>query len=521
MAYTPFAQKPPEKAGKSLPSNAEKTAYNNKIKEWNLANAAGSSVPSSITATTITVSDNDVDKQDELTDKLPDTDQRRTSPNKKTEIRNKIAKSGVDVDSGTGSALGGSIAGMTFKLPQQRLEALLKKVHILPEGAKVGAKQTYGEVDGTRVIVAASEGFMIPTNYRVRIFPPIGVNPESGKVNLNQTEYESLKRNRSFDKKTAATLSQKARESAAMAGYFGSITSNKGEDPIGTAIDSIYRLSVGNNGAGFSMATGQDLKKGSIATRLDMFCNAVQIPEKQIQFGLYRHYGSPTPHPTAIQYGTLTTQFYSDGIMSIKKFFDAWQKLIYNDMTGNMNYYNEYIGSMQIMTQKTVLKDKSSYGIKGHGVVEPKENWATKAQGAVREFTKGYNDFFKGNETGELEEESRFTGFQTEVRDTYGVKVFECWPSIVGAISFGHDQVDTIGKLDVTWAYKSWDAFGYGVNGRGNNVPLSIGELRNEKDGFPFIEDLPPELAGPLTEGLTGAINSVPIGKMTGGKMFF
>ena len=28
-------------------------------------------------------------------------------------------------------------------------------------------------------------------------------------------------------------------------------------------------------------------------------------------------------------------------------------------------------------------------------------------------------------------------------------------------------------------------------------------EFRNEKDGFPFIEDLPPELSGPLS----GALN--------------
>ena len=82
-------------------------------------------------------------------------------------------------------------------------------------------------------------------------------------------------------------------------------------------------------------------------------------------------------------------------------------------------------------------------------------------------------------------------------------------------------MVDQIGRLDVTWAYKSWDAFGFSVSGRGQDVPLSIGEVRNEKDGFPFLEDLPPELGGPLTEGLTGAINAIPIGRATGGKMFF
>ena len=457
----------------------------------------------------------DLQKQGEITNQIGEpSDDRIRTPEKKTEIRNKIADSGAGAaGDATGAAVGGSIGGMTFKLPQQRLETLLKKGGILPEGAEVGPKATFGEVDGTRVIVAASEGFMIPTNFRVRIFPPKGIDPEGGMVTLNATEYDSISRNKSLDKMYGAAEERKRNDQNRFDG------GNVQMEPINIAIQDIYKLATGNSG--FAMGK-QPYANNGTATRLDMFCNSVMIPEKQIQFGLYRQYGSPTPHPTAVQYGALTTQFYSDGIMSIKKFFDAWQKLIYNDLTGNMNYYNEYIGSMQVMTQKNVLLDAQQYGIKGK--VEEPNNPFKKIQNAVKSFAKDYNDFFKGNEPNDrhfMTEENKFTGFKTTLRDTYGIKVFECWPSIVGQIQFGHDLTDQIGRLDITWAYKSWDAFGFSVNGRGQNVPLSIGELRNEKDGFPFIEDLPPELAGPLTEGLNGATNSIPIGRMTGGKMFF
>ena len=49
-------------------------------------------------------------------------------------------------------------------------------------------------------------------------------------------------------------------------------------------------------------------------------------------------------------YGTITTTFYCDGTMHIKNYFDAWQKLIYNDLTGNFNFYNEYTSEFDVHT---------------------------------------------------------------------------------------------------------------------------------------------------------------------------
>ena len=90
------------------------------------------------------------------------------------------------------------------------------------------------------------------------------------------------------------------------------------------------------------------------------------------------------------------------------------------------------------------------------------------------------------------------------------VKVFECFPQIVGQIDLSHDAVDQIGTFDVTWSYMKWNPFKMGplgVKDRGA-VNLAIGEFRNEKDGFPFIEDLPPELSGPLSGALNQGFNT-------------
>ena len=42
-----------------------------------------------------------------------------------------------------------------------------------------------------------------------------------------------------------------------------------------------------------------------------------------------------------------------------------------------------------------------------------------------------------------------------------------------------------------------------------------IGDFRNEKDGFPFLEDLPPELSGPLTGALGQAVTTGPLSNLS------
>ena len=47
--------------------------------------------------------------------------------------------------------------------------------------------------------------------------------------------------------------------------------------------------------------------------------------------------------------------------------------------------------------------------------------------------------------------------------------------------------------------------------GNRSTINLAVGEFRNEKDGFPFLEDLPPELSGPLTGAVNQGIVTGPL----------
>ena len=101
-----------------------------------------------------------------------------------------------------------------------------------------------------------------------------------------------------------------------------------------------------------------------------------------------------------------------------------------------------------------------------------------------------------------------------EFRNNYGVKIFDCFPQIVGSIDLSHAGTG-IAEFQVTWAYRKWNPFKMGDVGNRSQINLAVGEFRNEKDGFPFLEDLPPELSGPLTGALNQGITTGPMSNLS------
>ena len=87
----------------------------------------------------------------------------------------------------------------------------------------------------------------------------------------------------------------------------------------------------------------------------------------------------------------------------------------------------------------------------------------------------------------------------------------QCWPQIVSSIDLGHASTNAPAEFSVTWAYKKWNTFNMGNIGKRGEINLAVGEFRNEKDGFPFLEDLPNELAGPLSGAVNQGIVTGPL----------
>ena len=354
-------------------------------------------------------------------------------------------------------------------LSKKRVQDLAKKHGLIDDPNKSPSLKAYGELDAIRAVIARQEGFMRPNSFRVVFNPPKGMHP------LRATKAGSIERKLMVLNKSKSTM-----------------------------INAGFRDANAPAG-GFSGIDEMNISKMSI------MCNKVTLPEKTFDIGLYRHYGPSFAYPKGIQFGTLTTSFHADGVMEIKNFFDQWQTLIYNTLSGNFNYYNEYTSSFDIFSTTTV----------GNSIPKTKsepQNTAQKIAQTIQNATQAVDEFFGSNDS--RIKKDRFNVTKKNV-DNYGVRIFDCWPATVSQIELDHGATDQIGTFDVTWAYSKWVPFGFsGISPRGS-INLSIGEFRMEKDGIPFVEDLPPELAGPLSGAIDQGISTAPIGGITKGKIFF
>ena len=194
--------------------------------------------------------------------------------------------------------------------------------------------------------------------------------------------------------------------------------------------------------------------------------------------------------------------------MHIKNYFDAWQKLIHNDITGNFNFWDEYTADFDVFTRTTIASGASLSSKKE----EPsrRERWRQGMEDVNDRLNRatgvdGPRGHGKGRGTKPIP--------QIDFRENYGIRVFKCFPQIVGELALAHDAADSILTFDVTWSYVKWNPFKMGNIGNRGEINLSVGEFRNEKDGFPFLEDLPPELSGPLSSAANQRIVTGPLSK--------
>ena len=380
------------------------------------------------------------------------------------------------------------VSGIT----KERGQGILRKIGIIDDGKGRAnfEKDAKGEMQTIRTVVAKAEGFTLPVNFKVSFQRPKGIS--------QQTEEENGARaGVNYGKVKFGSLDWQTH-----------IMNNSTTDEFESRWWAAQRVS--------SMdwnPTGSDKNKQKRSeSKINLFCSKVTIPEKNITAGLYRHYGASFAYPQSVTHGTLTTTFYCDGTMHIKNFFDAWQKLIYNDQTGNFNFYDEYISEFDIFTRTTMAQGaKLNTDEEDTSLFGKVQKASTSLSNNIQAATN------KLNEVTGVDGPRSGTQYGTEklpqivFRENYGVKIFECWPSIVGGIELSHES-SGIATFDVTWQYSKWNPFKMGNVGR-QRINLAIGEFRNEKSGFPFISDLPPELSGPLTGAIGQGINTGPLSK--------
>ena len=135
-----------------------------------------------------------------------------------------------------------------------------------------------------------------------------------------------------------------------------------------------------------------------VAPQVNLHCNSISLPGHDLQAQDMQHGSAPgrqivQSHDYA---GTIAASFYLDSHLRERHYFEQWQKMAVSTTTHKANYYNDYIGSMEIFQLDT------------------------------------------NNEI------------------TYGIKATEVYPSTIGGIEYSYDSANQVATQAVSFEYRQW-----------------------------------------------------------------
>ena len=164
----------------------------------------------------------------------------------------------------------------------------------------------------------------------------------------------------------------------------------------------------------------------AVSKQLTLQCQTVTMPSHDLQTQ-NRAYASE-PGREMVQThgyaGTIDCTFLLSNDLREKHYFELWQSLAVDNYTHKANYYDDYIGSMEI------------YQLSSKKVREVELTTSTGPVG-----------------TGTTSSMTR-VGVKSE--RTYGIKATEVYPKTVGAVSFGASSANEISTLDVRFEFRQW-----------------------------------------------------------------
>ena len=204
--------------------------------------------------------------------------------------------------------------------------------------------------------------------------------------------------------------------------------------------------------------------------RVRAFCSAISMPEREMSTKEIRHGNAPARNFVYdMKSSGISATFYADKFMRERSYFELWQKsAMATSSTFNTNYYDNYVSNLNI-------------------------------------FQLG-----------------QFASRQERDDITYGVQLIDCFPSKIGAIDYSQDA-NNIQTIDVDFSFRYW--INYFIDKQGNielGTPLGrIPEIKNNKGIFgSLINKLPPELRRAGRDVLNDLRRRVPLGRVTGGRVF-
>ena len=204
------------------------------------------------------------------------------------------------------------------------------------------------------------------------------------------------------------------------------------------------------------------------ARRVQAFCSAIAMPERTVEMKEVKHHGPA--YKIAIDYKSadITATFYADKFLRERSYFELWQKAAFSNQSHNFNFYDNYVSDVNI-------------------------------------FQLG--QFASRNERDDV---------------TYAVKLFDCFPKTISAVEYSYEN-NAVQTFQVTFGFRYW--INYFLD-RSGNIELGQPNFRDVtvKSSFGafggLLNKLPPELRRAGVDVLQGLKRRIPIGGITGGRVF-
>src|SRR6056300_877189 len=224
-----------------------------------------------------------------------------------------------------------------------------------------------------------------------------------------------------------------------------------------------------------------ELTSSTMVRTVNAMCNKAEFPSRDIESTEYTTYGPQRKMPTSYTFpGKIEMSFCGDKYLRQRSFFENWQKAMFDIDSHNMNYYDNYIDSIDI------------YQL-GNSVIE--------------------------NEAGG---EQKVGKLKTATQITYA---YRNWRNLtldgMPGVGFGSTERPNFEGIG--------DNMNIGIGGEGQFLPTSqiysVNPLVGKKKSLikkpsGFLSKLPPELRRAGRDVVNQVKRGLPIGRITGGRVF-
>jgi hypothetical protein len=204
------------------------------------------------------------------------------------------------------------------------------------------------------------------------------------------------------------------------------------------------------------------------ARRVQAFCKSISMPDRDVLMKEIKHHGPSRKFAYDYKSAPITATFYTDKFLRERSYFELWQTSAFSPVSHNYNFYDNYVSDINI-------------------------------------FQLG--SFESRNERDDM---------------TYAVKLFDCYPKTISTVDYSADG-NEVQTFSVTFEFRYW--INYFLS-RSGDVQLGQSNfndvtVKSKYGAFgSLINRLPPELRRAGTEVLEGLKRRIPIGGVTGGRVF-